>query len=117
MPVQIEAWLKSTDKPYSAGVQLLKQYGDGGFLLDVLAMGETSYNRMKLLEALLAIDKAASPNTIPKPELSLSVEDADYAGMPDEVRKLLADIKAGYKLNGNRKGQLEVYRQQAKKIK
>jgi hypothetical protein len=118
MNVKLEAWLNSRDKDYEEGLSLFRQLGDGGFLLTVLEIGETDYNRHKLLEALIDLSKvgeAPAPDQLTVKEIGIAT-DAEYNRFPDEVRKLVADLKDLYKINAHRHGELSAYIKQSLKL-
>lgn len=110
--VHLQAWLDGS-RNYAEGVKIFERYGSGGFLLDILQMGETDYNRTRLLKEIINLNDLAAEPVLHQVAGRQIVTDKEFEKLPEDAKQLLAATKALIKENSDRKGQIRSIFKQA----
>lgn len=103
----IQIWLAGTME-YAAGIELLARYSDNRVLKMMLAMGETSFNREKMIEELTALNRCedAQYKARPPAEERKILNDDEWLRAPEPVRALKKRATELFKENGRRHAKL-----------
>ncbi len=91
---QIESWL-NRDDDYSIGLSFYLRLGKSDFLKNMLAKGESVYNRQRLRKELFAIVESLQQKKDPEKPKNVITDD-EYTRLPKEGKELQAQWKAWY---------------------
>lgn len=91
----IDSWL-NRDGDYEEGLSLYLRLGKSQFLKDLLAAGETAFNRSKLRKELLALSVSLPPDFQEEKSISKVITDEEYSRMPQEGIELQSKWKKSY---------------------
>jgi hypothetical protein len=103
---EITIWL-SGRKEYESGLSLIRRYSQRAILKRMLEIGETEFNRAKMIEELIELNRSekALVNVKPAQEQKI-LTDSEYEAAPTEVREIKKRATELFKTNARRHAQL-----------
>ncbi len=91
----IDSWI-NRDGEYEEGLSLFLRFGNSQFLKDLLAAGETAFNRSKLRKELIALSDTFSDGANEEKKTAKAITDEEYKRMPPEGIELQSKWKKMY---------------------